>query len=109
MGIKVFVEVFAAWKEQLKNKKFRTEFILTIPVLIVTLIRLSAFLEFIELRDGAMLHDSVLRHFAPIDLSTPIFAILYPCVIIAFIALLPYPKQMLITFQSYIVDRKSVV
>ncbi len=99
----MFEKIINEWKEQLQNKKFRTEFILTIPVLIVTMIRLSGFLEFIEIRGGAMLHDPVLRHFSPIDLSTPIFIILYPCVILAFIFLLQNPRQLLITFQSYIV------
>jgi membrane-associated phospholipid phosphatase len=90
------------FKEAFSNKNFTIEFITTIIFLVVVLISLSAFLNFIEMRDGVVLHDPLLEFFSPIDLTWLIFGLLYFSLITTIVIFSRNPALLMFAFQSYI-------
>lgn len=58
-----------SWSSFFQDRKCRIEFIVTIIVTIPTLLLFSQFLSLIELREGVVLNDPLLRLFNPIDLA----------------------------------------
>jgi membrane-associated phospholipid phosphatase len=91
------------WKTGFRKSKFRTEFIITILVLIVTLHLLSRFLVFVEAREGAVLADPLLPLFNAVDLTWLIFGLIYFSLVAAVIIFIQVPQQIMLAIQSYIV------
>ena len=89
------------WKDFLQNKNLRTEFIITIIILAAVLISLTNFLNFIELRQGVVLPDPLLKLFAPINLTWLIFGLIYLSLITAIIIFLKDPGRLMLVIQSY--------
>lgn len=89
-------------KEAFSNKNFTIEFISTISFLVVLLILLSAFLNFIEMREGVVLHDPLLEFFSTMDLTWLIFGLLYISLITAIIIFSRNPELLMLAFQSYV-------
>ena len=89
------------WKDFLQNKNLRTEFIITIFILAAVLISLTNFLNFIELRQGVVLPDPLLKLFAPINLTWLIFGLIYLSLITAIIIFLKDPAHLMLVIQSY--------
>ncbi|MEJ2196628.1 MAG: phosphatase PAP2-related protein [Ignavibacteriaceae bacterium] len=87
------------WKEFFNSRKI--EIILTVVFLVIILIVLSNFLEYIEQRNGVILPDPILNIFNPIDLTWLIFGLIYASIIIAIIDLTKEPNQLLLAIQSY--------
>lgn len=75
----------------------------TLVSFVLVMIAFSRFLLWVEARPGAVLHDPILRHFAPIDVSWLTFSIIY-IGILSWIGLhIPKPRLLLIGLQSYMV------
>ncbi len=91
------------WKEFLKSKNNKTEFILTLIFLAVVLTSLANFLNFVEARQGVVLSDPVLNLFNPIDLTWLIFSLIYISLITAIAELIRNPKQLMFAIQLYII------
>lgn len=89
------------WKTFFQNSKKRTEFILTIIVLVPLLIGFSQFLLFIEGRQGVILNDPVLNLFNPINLTWLIFALIYISLILFLLSNIKEPGMIMIALQSY--------
>lgn len=89
------------WKSFLQNKRYRTEFIITIIILIPLLLSFSQFLLFVEQRAGVILNDPLLNSFNPIDLTWLIFVLIYLSLIIFIITTYNKPKILLLALQSY--------
>ena len=89
------------WKTFFQNSKSRTEFILTIIVLIPLLISFSQFLLFVEERNGVVLNDPILSLYNPIDLTWLIFGLIYISIIFFFFNNIKDPKKVMIALQSY--------
>jgi len=89
------------FKEAFRNKKFTIEFIITISFLVVVLISLSAFLNFVETREGVVLSDPILEFLSPVDLTWLIFGLLYISIITAIIIFSRNPVLLMFAFQSY--------
>lgn len=89
------------WKNKFSEKGFRNEFLIVISILIISLISLSNFLLFNELRDGAVVADPVLNLFSPINVTWITFLIIYAGLIIAIIYLIKYPEQLSLAFLTY--------
>jgi len=88
-----------SWKEFITVKK--TEFIITILLLVVVLFIFPNFLTFVEARDGVVLTDPILALFSPIDLTWLTFALIYISLITAIISLAGKPEILLLALQSY--------
>ena len=89
------------WKEFLKTKRNKIELVVTLILLTVLLTALANFLNFVEVRQGIILSDPILNLFNPIDLTWLIFALIYGSIVIAIIALINNPKQLLFAIQLY--------
>ena len=88
-----------SWKEFYKNRKI--EILLTVVFLIIILIFLSNFLEFVEAREGANLPDPILNLFNPINLTWLTFGLIYASLTIAIINFVKEPDKLLLAIQSY--------
>jgi membrane-associated phospholipid phosphatase len=89
------------WKEFLKEKRNKFEFVVTLVFLAIVLASLANFLNFAEARPGVVLPDPILNLFNPIDLTWLIFALIYIALIVAIITLIKNPKQLMFAIQVY--------
>jgi hypothetical protein len=89
------------WQDAFSSKKFKTQFVITIGVLLSLLTLLSYFFAFIESRAGDQLHDVVLSHLPTYNLSMMTFIVIYSAAIICLINLLPRPVQLLTALLAY--------
>jgi hypothetical protein len=90
------------FREIFRNNKFKIEFFITITLLVLILVTLSNFLNFIERRNGVILNDPVLNLFDPVDLTWLTFGLIYVSLIAAIIFFSKKPQLLLLAFQSYI-------
>ena len=90
------------FRETFRNNKFKIEFFITITLLVLILVTLSNFLNFIERRNGVILNDPVLNLFDPVDLTWLTFGLIYVSLIAAIIFFSKKPQLLLLAFQSYI-------
>lgn len=93
----------ARWKDFLRQKRGRTEFTVTLVLLIAVVYSLSRYLIFNETRDGAVLDDPILEQFTAIELNIPIFFAIYSSLLIGIVAFSFNPKQLITSFQTYTV------
>ena len=91
------------WNEFFKVKKFRIEFFVTLLLLILFLVLLANFLNYVEARKGIVLNDPVLNLFEPVDLTWLTFSLIYVSLFIAIIFLIKNPSKLIIAFQGYII------
>ena len=91
------------WNEFFKVKKFRIEFFVTLLLLILFLVLLANFLNYVEARKGIVLNDPVLNLFEPVDLTWLTFSLIYVSLFIAIIFLIKNPSKLIIAFQAYII------
>lgn len=89
------------WKEFIKGKRNRIEFVTTLILLAVVLTLLTNFLNFVESRSGVVLPDPILSFFNPVDLTWLIFAFIYISLIIAIVSLIKDPKRLMFALQVY--------
>jgi len=89
------------WKTFFQNPKSRTEFILTIIVLVPLLISFSQFLLFVEERKGVVLNDPIISLYNPIDLTWLIFGLIYISIIFFFLSNIKDPNKVMIALQAY--------
>lgn len=91
------------WKEYFSNSHLKIEFFLTIFLLIISLIFLTRFLNWVELRGGVVLNDPILRLFEPIDLSWLIFLLIYVSLLVGVVIFIKSPDILILAIQSYII------
>jgi hypothetical protein len=89
------------WKTFFQKSKSRTEFLLTIIILIPLLITFSQFLLFVEQRNGVVLNDPILNLFNPIDLTWVTFALIYISLILFLFSVIKKPSKVMIALQAY--------
>jgi len=89
------------WKNKFSERGFRNEFLIVISILIISLISLSNFLLFNELREGEVVADPVLNLFSPVNVTWLTFLIIYAGLIIAVIYLIKFPEQLSLAFLTY--------
>ena len=88
-----------SWKDFYKSRKI--EIILTVNFLVIILIILSSFLQFVEERQGVNLPDPILNLFNPLDLTWLTFGLIYASLIIAIVNFVKQPDKLLLAIQSY--------
>ncbi len=72
----------SSWKYAWSKSRFKKQLILGSVVLIVILIFFSSFLTRIEQREGRVINDWLLNNIPSIDLSIPIFTIIWSCALL---------------------------
>jgi len=90
-----------SWKTFFQNNKSRTEFIITLLVLVPLMLSFSQFILFIEQREGVVLNDPLLNTFNPINLTWLTFSLIYLSLIMFFISVFKDPQKLMIGLQSY--------
>lgn len=89
------------WRNALNSRRFTVEFIVSILILATSLICFSKFEEFIEIRKGIQFTDPLLHTFKAINLTGPIFFMIYGAILVALLSLLNSPHRLMILFEAY--------
>lgn len=90
------------WKEFFRKPGLRSEFIVTIILLVLILFSLTHFLDYVEARQGVVLPDPVLSLFKPINLTWIIFGLIYCSLILGIVVLAQNPERLMFALQVYI-------
>jgi hypothetical protein len=77
------------------------EFFLSLIVLILALAIFSRFVQYVELRHGVQLNDFLLNTFTAINLTWPIFILIYGAIFGALGILIFYPERLVMLFEAY--------
>jgi membrane-associated phospholipid phosphatase len=89
------------WSRSFQEKGFRNEFILSIVVFSVLAHYFLGFLNIVEARQGSVLNDPVLALLQPIDLTWPIFIIIYSSTALIIYHLYDDPERFLLGIKTY--------
>ncbi len=89
------------WREHLAERNATAVLVVTLAALAVTLFSYSRFIAVIEQRQGVVFFDPILHAITPVDLTWPIFLVIY-CAIIATVLLLwTDPPRLLRLLRAY--------
>jgi hypothetical protein len=99
--IKNIGHVSDTWKTYLSNKQNRLNGFFTLIILILVLISLPNFLQFIEKRNGFSFNDPVLTLFEPVNLTWLTFALIYISVVTAIFYLANKPTFLILALRTY--------
>jgi membrane-associated phospholipid phosphatase len=89
------------WRAALINRYFVVEFITSTFILVFTMLIFSKFTLFVEMRKGIQFNDPVLAAFKAIDLTKPIFTMIYGGILFALASLVSSPYKLMILFEAY--------
>lgn len=89
------------WHKALTNRYFVVEFTASVFILVFTMLVFSKFTEFIEVREGIQFNDPVLETFKAIDLTKPIFTMIYGGILFALASLASSPYRLMVLFEAY--------
>ena len=89
------------WKEFLKEKRNKIEFVFSLFLFFVVLTFLANFVNYVEARKGVVLPDPVLSLFKPIDVTWLIFALIYISIVVAIVTLSQNSQRLLFAVQLY--------
>lgn len=95
-------EIISIWKNELKNKNFKSSTILTVIIISIVLFLVTKYLSYNELRDGFVIKDPILSLFNPIDVTWITFIIMYSAIPFTIISLLKDPRSLIFALQIYI-------
>jgi hypothetical protein len=84
-----------------KFKAIWIEFFLSLIVLIFVLAIFSRFVQYVELRHGVQLNDFVLNSYTAVNLTWPIFILIYGAIFGALGILIFYPERLMVLFEAY--------
>jgi hypothetical protein len=90
-----------SWKQTWSNTSFRLQFILALLIIASFGFIFPWFFDFIEVRSGPCLNDTVLDLFPAADISWTIFFFLYSGMALALYGLIKFPLQLLIGMETY--------
>jgi hypothetical protein len=90
-----------SWKNLVKERRFLTEMIISIMILVIILLSLSRFLLFVEQRPGVIINDPLLALFHPLNLTWLIFGLIYFSLLAGIIVFIKDPQRLLFAFQFY--------
>lgn len=65
------------WGRAMESARFRIKLVAGVVLLFIILMLLPGFFSFIEARKGVVLNDALLRYIGPVDLSIPIFIVIW--------------------------------
>lgn len=94
--------MYTDWKNFWSNKKSKQTLIIGIVIFIILLFAFPHFFNFIEQREGATINDFVLNNLPAINLSIPIFSIIWICAILTVWQCFQSPKILLLFLWGFI-------
>lgn len=90
------------WKEALGKNNFRNLFITGIVLSVILSTTISAYLHWLQQRNGLQLNDAVLNLVKPVDLSSLIFFVLFVSIGAGFLIVFRYPLLLLSVMYTYL-------
>jgi hypothetical protein len=90
-----------AWRDALRDPRFRLRLALTVPALVAALALLARFLAWNEARPGAVLPDPVLALFVPRDLTWLTFGLIYLGLAFGVARLATEPRALAVALEAY--------
>lgn len=90
------------WKNAWQQPTFKAKFLIGIVVLTGILIIFPYFFQFIESRDGFVLPDRILNDLPAVNLSVPIFCVIWAMVLLLIIEAIQDPEIFLLFLWAYI-------
>lgn len=91
----------AAWREVLRDRRLALEGTASVAFLAFALWALSQTVAVVEAREGAPLPDPVLALFPAVDLTWPVFVLIYAGLALAFLLLLREPRALFFGCRAY--------
>jgi membrane-associated phospholipid phosphatase len=89
------------WKNAFADKIFKQKFLASFILLIVVLICLPFFFQFIEKRSGIILDDFILKNIQPVDVSIAIFFIIWVVSILMILRAVQKPAIFILLLTSF--------
>ncbi|MCX6140836.1 MAG: phosphatase PAP2-related protein [Candidatus Kapabacteria bacterium] len=90
-----------SWKEFLQDRRQQTLVGLTFVTLFITLFSYTRFLNQVEVRAGVSFVDPLHSIIGPVDMTVPIFIVLYGALIIAIAAMIRTPVVLFKAIRGY--------
>ncbi|MBL7960522.1 hypothetical protein JNL27_09830 [bacterium] len=97
----MFKQFSANWARVWPRQLFRIELAVSLIFLLTVLSLFSRFVNWVELRQGAILNDPVLAMLTPVDVTWLTFALIYLGLITAIVAVVIVPEWLVIGMQAY--------
>ncbi len=91
----------AAWRDVLADRRLAGEGATSVAFLAFSLWALSNVVPVVEARSGAVLADPVLALFDAVDLTWPVFVLIYAGLAVAFLLLLLEPRALFFGCRAY--------
>ncbi len=91
-----------SWREALQSLSFRIQSAVTLSVGILLILIMPLFLHDIQLIQGTVLNDPLLTYLPAVNLSWPIFLLLYASILLVLANLIFQPQLLLKSLQAYI-------
>lgn len=90
------------WKNAWASKTFKSKAIIGTLLLLIVLVSFPKFFAIIELRNGINLNDSILEHLPSMDLSIPIFILIWSTALLLISRLIQSPSLFLQFLWSFL-------
>ena len=91
------------WRRAFRSREYRDQALVTLAALLVTLLLLRAFMNFIAARMGVVLHDPLLELFAPASFAWITFSLIYAGLLLGIVSLFVYPFSLLLALRALVV------
>ncbi len=89
------------WKAYLSDRSNVIMVLATVATLVVTLVSYTRFLTMVESRTGAVFVDPIHVLMGPVDLTWPIFVVLYGALVLAIVTMAPTPAILFRAVRAY--------
>lgn len=91
------------WAIACKDRYFFYELMFSLFILVIVMLVFSRFTAFVEMRNGVQFRDPFLSLFSAVDLTWPIFSVIYGAILLGLFILLYYPGRLVLLFEAYAV------
>jgi hypothetical protein len=96
--------VLQRWKESLTTSGFAPKLLIAIAIFVSGALQFPTYFRNIQKRQGTLLNDFVLNNIPAIDVSTPIFAIIYGLLIYMLFKVLQKPELFLLFALTFVIE-----
>ena len=100
-GIKTLSQEELSWRQAMRDPSFRRKLFVSVFGCIICLGILPHFFQIIQKRKGVVLNDFVLDMLRPMDVSIPVFTIIWGMAILMLIRCVQNPRFMVLAFLSF--------
>lgn len=96
------VQPHPRWLSAIKDFSFRAKLITGIALMLLVVILLPFFFQYIEQRDGYVLNDALLSALPPADVSVAVFALIWSMVVLFIIRSIKDPQLFLLYLYGFL-------